>query len=414
MTFENFLNKDIDENKLKLAVAETKQKFFKFMNAFAEMINENNNESSFYTFYRKFLETYVIEYSYQFNNYSWYAPVAFFDFSFLFNEQNKSLLSKILHCCGNNLFESENNTEFLLKKQTNFFSFCFLFQTFIYRDFFMKYDNKHEIFDTYNILIEYEWKYILLSLFINLKYWSDQNKQKIVSLYKKIEKFNKETFHLFCFILNNLDFERSKIDNIIKTDINIKNEQHIEYKPDFVIIFSFENKKYIKPVEITNTVINEAQIFNNKNGNLDSSHLQLIESIVRKFKNIDLGKYDDAIKSLIQKNKDKWSLNKDGYKLLKTDVLFCYYENHKDISNIKDNISTICKLLETLKSKYNTQNIEFSLKNKKIIDLDNVKKEILNTRDFCNVTTKTSIEKFDEMINRTDGDKIFVYIDFIK
>lgn len=100
--------------------------------------------------------------------------------------------------------------------------------------------------------------------------------------------------------------------------------------------------------------------------------------------------------------------------MLKTDILFCYYENHKDISNIKDNISTIYKLLETLKSKYNTQNIEFSFKNKKIIDLDNVKKEILNIRYFCNLTTKTSIEKFDEMINRTDGDKIFVYIDFIK
>lgn len=128
MTFTNFFNKDIDENKLKLAVAETKQKFFKFMYAFVEMINENNNESSFYTFYIKFLESYVIEYSHKFNNYSWRAPVAFFDFSFLFNEQNKNLLSKILHCCENDLFESENVIEFLLKKQTNFFHFAFFFK----------------------------------------------------------------------------------------------------------------------------------------------------------------------------------------------------------------------------------------------------------------------------------------------
>lgn len=148
----------------------------------------------------------------------------------------------------------------------------------------MKHNDKDQIFDTYYNLIISEWKYILLSLFISLKYWSNTNKQKIVSLYKKIEKFNKETFHLFCFILNNLDFERAKIDNIIKTDINIKNEEHIENKPDFVIIFSFENKKYIKHIEITNAVINETQIFDNQNGNSDSSHLQLIERIVKNSK----------------------------------------------------------------------------------------------------------------------------------
>lgn len=371
--------------------------FDSFFTSFNEMMNNfDKNPLSFYEFYKKYLEDYIISFHNEFHFETDLKPIFLFDLKTYINKYYNDLN---FNCDGSN-FCSNEITLNLINKYVNFFSFCYFINICYIKKVIKKLYNKDY---AYYMYFEHDCrKIILFSLIKNVSAFIKREKNNKKRFEKNIKRFNKETFHFFVYILKYVDFSKEKILKIIKSDSNI-NGKHISKTPDFIFVFQRCEKIYFKPLEVSSYFIKT----NNKIKTQIKS-LEKINSIIKKIIRLKKEEYDESVKKFITRNKNYFCEFQNEVEVLKTDVFLFSFDDFLSFNEVK----SIC---EEIKNDIKQYANSFS-KNKK--DMNEIFSEnyyidiaLYEINDLIKQTNDWKCSSNDENISYTiyDGPEDFEY-----
>lgn len=303
-----------------------------FLTSFNEMMNNcDKNPLSFYEFYKKYLEDYIISFNNEFHFEKNLKPIFLFDLKTYINKYHNVLNFNF----DDGISHYYKITLNLINKYINFFSFCYFINICCIKKAIKKIYNKDYAYCEY---FEKEYrKNILFSLIKNVSAFIKKEENNKERFEENIEKFNKEIFYFFVYIMNYIDFSKEKILKIIKSDTSINGKRY-EKIPDFIFVFQRSGKIYFKPLEVSSYFIER----NNKI-TTQIKKVEDINPVVKKILRLKKEEYDKSVKEFIFKNKNYFDEYSNEVEILKTDVFLFSFGNFLPFNNVKRIIKKIKK-----------------------------------------------------------------------